>query len=76
MSDVEPLIDQKIKVLIHESDQIHDTIGRTLGTAKALYGLVLPGTFAVLAFTSKSDLHFPRGLKAFGFAGVIAATLI
>lgn len=68
---------KRIQLLIHESEQIHETIGRALNTANALYGLVLPGAFGVVVFTASStDVHLPISLIAVAFAGIVAATLI
>lgn len=70
-------VERTLRVLMHESDQLQETIGRGLNTANALYGLVLPIAFTVLAFTSDAkELHFPPGLLCAVFFGVVCATLI
>ena len=66
-----------LKVVLLEIEQLHDTIGRALGSANALFGLVLPAAFGVLGFTAgKDDLHFSPGVLSFALAGVVAMTLV
>lgn len=73
----EPDVQRQLQVLMHESAQVQETIGRGLTTANALYGLVMPIAFTVLAFKAgDNELWFSPGLLCAVFVGVVCTTLI
>lgn len=50
----------RLEVLIHESQQVHDALGRTLASTNALFGAVLPVAVGFLLYTAgKEDKAVP-----------------
>ena len=67
----------RLEVLMHESQQVHDTLGRTLAVANALFGAVLPVAVGFLLYTAgKEDTALPLDVLAVGLAAVVSLTAI
>lgn len=67
----------RLEVLLHESQQVHDTLSRTLSVANALFGAVLPVAVGFLLYTAgKEDTALPLDVLAAGLAAVVSLTAI
>lgn len=67
----------RLEVLMHESQQVHDTLSRTLAVANALFGAVLPVAVGFLLYTAgKEDTALPLDVLAVGLAAVVSLTAI
>lgn len=66
-----------LEVLLHESQQVHDTLARTLTAANALFGAVLPVAVGFLLYTAgTNDTAVPLNVLAVALAAVVALASI
>jgi hypothetical protein len=67
----------KLEVLLRESSEIHESIGRTVATTHTLFGAVLPLAGGVLLFTvSSGSQSLPLDFIASAFGTVICLAII
>ena len=67
----------KLKVLLHESEQLDGTIARTVTTANTLFGVVLPIVLGFLVYTANAtDVRIPVDMLAFSLAAIVSLVSI
>ena len=67
----------RLEILLHESQQVHDTLARTLTVANALFGAVLPVAGGFLLYKAgEKDKAMPLDVLAVALAAVVSLTAI
>jgi hypothetical protein len=67
----------RLEVLLHESEQVHDTLARTLTIANTLFGAVLPVGVGFLLYTAgEKDKSIPLDVLAVALALVVSLAAV